>query len=304
MKKFITLMLTAALALTMCMSFAACNGNNNSVSNKIKMLDVKLSEEQYGIAVSKTNDGLLETVNTVLSEKATEIAALIKKYEGKDYNDDDAAIDGTYVEGVVAYQTGMSSDEYLVLATDYPFAPFEYMVGTNFGGIDIEIGKLIADKLGKKLAVKYVAFDLICTAVNGGDADLGLAGLTITEARKQTVNFSKPYYTGAYQVLVVMEDDATFDNCKTAEDVDAILKAMANGTKVGSQTGSTGFKFIAGDKDESGFSEFKGYSNLTVKGYTTHADAARDMVNGAVKFCVVDNLVASSIVAQINASAK
>ena len=279
MKKFITLMLTAALALTMCMSFAACNGNNNSVSNKIKMLDVKLSEEQYGIAVSKTNDGLLETVNTVLSEKATEIAALIKKYEGKDYNDDDAAIDGTYVEGVVAYQTGMSSDEYLVLATDYPFAPFEY-------------------------AVKYVAFDLICTAVNGGDADLGLAGLTITEARKQTVNFSKPYYTGAYQVLVVMEDDTTFDNCKTAEDVDAILKAMANGTKVGSQTGSTGFKFIAGDKDESGFSEFKGYSNLTVKGYTTHADAARDMVNGAVKFCVVDNLVASSIVAQINASAK
>ena len=300
MKKFIAFMLTAVLALTMSVSLVACNGGNTA-SNKIKMIDVKLSAEEYGIAVSKTNDGLLGTVNTVLTEQASKINTLIKNYEGKDYGEDDTAIDGTYVEGVVAYQTGMSSDEYLVLATDYPFAPFEYMVGTNFGGIDIEIGKLIADKLGKKLAVKYVAFDLICTAVNNGDADLGLAGLTITEARKQTVNFSKPYYTGAYQVLVVMEDDT---NCKTAEDVDAILKAMANGTKVGSQTGSTGYKFIAGDKDESGFSEFKGYSNLSAKGYSTHADAARDMVNGAVKFCVIDNLVASSVVAQINASAK
>ena len=302
MKKFITFMLTAVLAITMCMSFGACNPNNGG-SNKVKMIDVKLSAEQYGIAVAKTNAGLLESVNELLEEKAEEISALIKTYEGKDYDDEDAATDGTYVEGVVAYENGMSADEYLVLATDYPFAPFEYMVGTNFGGIDIAIGKMIADKLGKKLAVKYISFDLICTAVNGGDADIGLAGLTITEARKQTVNFSAPYYTEAYQVLVVMEDDTTFDNCKTAADVDAILKTMKSGTKVGSQTGTTGFKFIAGDKDESGFAEFKGYSNLEAKSYTTHADAVRDMVNGAVKFCVVDNLVASSIVAQINASA-
>ncbi|MGN1094036.1 MAG: transporter substrate-binding domain-containing protein, partial [Candidatus Neoclostridium sp.] len=214
MKKFITFMLTAVLAITMCMSFGACSPSNTG-SNKVKMIDVKLSAEQYGIAVAKTNAGLLESVNELLEEKAEEISALIKTYEGKDYDEEDAATDGTYVEGVVAYENGMSADEYLVLATDYPFAPFEYMVGTNFGGIDIAIGKMIADKLGKKLAVKYISFDLICTAVNGGDADIGLAGLTITEARKQTVNFSAPYYTEAYQVLVVMEDDTTFDNCKT-----------------------------------------------------------------------------------------
>jgi len=104
-------------------------------------------------------------------------------------------------------------------------------------------------------------------------------------------------------IPIVNENDTTFDGCKTAEDVEAILKGMENGTKVGSQTGTTGAKYISGDVDDPDGFGFEGFKNLTLQNYETHADAVRDMVNGTVAFCVVDNLVAAQIVAQINAAA-
>lgn len=208
-----------------------------------------------------------------------------------------------YVKGVVTYDESMNgNDNYLVLATDAPFAPWEYNVGQNWAGIDIEIGALIAERLGKTLAVKQTAFDTICMAVDNGDADLGLAGLTITEARKNTVNFSIPYYTEAYQVVIVKATDTTFDACTTTADVENVLAAYPNGTKAGSQKGTTGAKYIQGDQaDVDGFG-FVGYSNLDLTLYDTHADAVRDMANGALSFCIVDNLVALEIVEQINAA--
>ncbi len=301
MKKFIATLL-AAVAVLSAFGFASC-GDKKTDSNKVKLIDVSLSSESYGVAVNKNDASLLTTVNSVLAENATAISAMIATYESKNY-EDDVPTDNSYVEGVVTYQDTMNNDDsYLVLATDAPFAPWEYRVGENWGGIDIEIGKMIATELGKTLAVKQTAFDTICMAVNNGDADIGLAGLTITPARQNTVTFSTPYYNEAYQVIVVKESDTRFDDCKTTADIEAKLAELANGTKVGSQTGTTGAKYISGDiNDPDGFG-FAGYANLTLKPYETHADAVRDMVNGQVSLCVVDNLVAAQIVAQINAAA-
>ena len=120
---------------------------------------------------------------------------------------------------------------------------------------------MIADELGKTLAIKQTAFETICMTVNQGEADIGLAGLTITPARLQTVNFSNPYFEEAYQVVVVPEEVTTFDG-KTADEIVEILNGLSNGTKVGSQTGTTGAKYIQGDiGDPDGFG-FTGYSNL------------------------------------------
>ena len=301
MKKILATTL-AAIAAFATLGFASCNKETGS--NKVKLIDVQLSSEAYGVAVNKSDASLLATVNAVLAENATEIETLIATYENKSYDENDAPTDNTYVEGVVTYADNMANnDDYLVMATDAPFAPWEYKVGENWGGIDIEIGNMIAEELGKTLAVKQTAFDTICMAVDNGDADIGLAGLTITPARQNTVNFSNPYYQDAYQVVVVKEDDTTFDGCTTTAQIEEKLKNMANGTKVGSQTGTTGAKYISGDmNDPDGFG-FSGYSNLVLKPYDTHADAVRDMVNGQVSFCIVDNLVAAQIVAQINAAA-
>lgn len=285
------------LATVTAFSFAACGGDD-SYNGKVKMIDVPLSSESYGVAVNKNDEALLATVNNVISENATEIAAMVDTY----IEAGEGATD--YVEGVVTYEDSMANnDAYLVMATDAPFAPWEYQVGQNWGGIDIELGAMIAEALDKTLAVKQTAFDTICMAVNNGDADIGVAGLTITPARQNTVNFSTPYYTDAYQVIVVKENDTTFDGCTTAKEIEAKLASLAANTKVGSQTGTTGAKFITGDaNDPDGFG-FAGYSNLTLKPYDTHADAVRDMVNGQVSLCIVDNAVAAQIVAQINAAA-
>lgn len=301
-KNFVKALAAAVAAVVSIGCLAGCNPNNNDSGNapngKVKMIDVALSSESYGVAVNKNDATLLASVNQVLETNATEIATMIAAYiaAGEEATD--------YVEGVVTYEDSMANnDAYIVMATDAPFAPWEYKVGENWGGIDIEIGYMIAEALDKTLAVKQTAFDTICMAVDNGDADLGLAGLTITPARQNTVNFSIPYYTDAYQVIVVNENDTTFDDCTTAAQIEAKLTAMAQNTKVGSQTGTTGAKFITGDaNDPDGFG-FSGYANLTLKPYDTHADAVRDMVNGQVSFCIVDNAVAAQIVAQINAAA-
>lgn len=291
-----------AMATVACAGMIACGGE--AKSGKVKLINVPLSSESYGIAVNKQDEDLLTTVNEVLAEKATEIATMIDEYESKDY-EDDTPTDNTYVEGVVTYAENMNGNEtYLVMATDAPFAPWEYKVGENWGGIDVEIGKMIADELGKTLAIKQTAFDTICMTVEQGGADIGLAGLTITPAREKSVTFSTPYYNEAYQVVVVAEEDTRFDECTTTEEIEAVLAAAKNGTKVGSQTGTTGAKFISGDMDDPDGFGFAGYANLTLKPYDTHADAVRDMVNGQVSFCIVDNLVAAQIVAQINAAVK
>ncbi len=297
MKKLLTLVLALILGVTCTMGLVGCK--KDGLSGRVKYIDVKLSEESYGIAVNKSDSTLLNTVNTVLLENATEIQALFAKYE--DVDETDASLK---VEGVVTYENSMQGNaNYLVMATDAPFAPFEYTVGNGYAGIDVEIGKMIATKLGKTLAIKQTAFSTICLAVNNGDADIGLAGLTITPARQQTVNFSNPYYEEAYQVIVVPEEVKTFDN-KTAEEIVEILKGMKNGTKVGSQTGTTGAKYINGDIGEEDAFGFTGFSNLKLCTYDTHADAVRDMVNGQVKFCIVDNAVAASIVSTINSAVK
>lgn len=302
MKKNLFKILATTVATVACVScFASCGqtGDNGEPYNgKVKMIDVALSSESYGVAVNKNDDSLLATVNQVITDNATAIATMIDEYIAAG----ETATD--YVDGVVTYDDSMANnDAYLVMATDAPFAPWEYQVGQNWGGIDIEIGYMIAEALDKTLAVKQTAFDTICMAVNNGDADIGVAGLTITPARQNTVNFSTPYYTDAYQVIVVKDNDTTFDGCTTAEAIEAKLASLAANTKVGSQTGTTGAKFITGDADDPDGFGFAGYSNLTLKPYDTHADAVRDMVNGQVSLCIVDNAVAAQIVAQINAAA-
>ncbi len=285
-------LLTAVLALIVVFAFCACGQNQAS---KVKMIDIKLSSEEYAVAVKTGDTELLSTVNTVIETNKAAIDALIDGYT------EDTQ---TVTEGVVAYSEGMSSEEYLVMATDAPFAPWEYTVGDKFGGIDIEIGKMIATALGKTLAVKQTSFDAICMTVSQGNADIGLAGLTVTPARQKVVTFSTPYYSEAYQVLVVKENDTTFDGCTTTEDVVNKLKSLEKGTKVGSQTGTTGAKYISGDMEDADGFGFEGFANLTLKTYSTHADAVRDMSNGSISICVVDNLVAAQVVAQINAAIK
>ena len=92
----------------------------------------------------------------------------------------------------------------LVMATNAYFEPYEYYEGDQIVGIDAEMAAAVAEKLGMELQIEDMEFDSIIPAINSGKADIGVAGMTVTEDRLVNVNFSDPYTT-ATQVIIVQE---------------------------------------------------------------------------------------------------
>lgn len=86
-----------------------------------------------------------------------------------------------------------------------PHSPYEYKDGDKFAGIDVEIAQAIAEKLGMELEIADVDFGAIIGGVQSGKYDLGMAGMTVSEDRKKSVEFSNTYATGV-QVIIVKED--------------------------------------------------------------------------------------------------
>ncbi len=189
----------------------------------VKVIDIALTTEAYGIAVDKNQTELLNQINNVLATKKADVDAIFAKYANVDDNNS-----ANWNGDTIPAGTYDASKNQLVVATNAAFAPFEFKVGQNFAGIDMEIAKLIADTLGMELVIMDMEFDSITSALGNNGVDIGIAGMTINENRKQVVNFSTPYYTDAYQVILAMEDDTRFDDCKTTEDVLNILKELGN----------------------------------------------------------------------------
>ena len=158
----------------------------------------------------------------------------------------------------------------------------------------MEIADLLAKKLGKELVIMNIDFDAVCLSVGQHKADIAMAGLTVREDRKEHVNFSDSYYT-ASQRLIVKSDDETFKDCKTAADVEAILKKLDKNTKIGVQNGTTGQFYCEGDEDWG----FDGYAVTTV-GYKNGSLAVQDMINGNLNFVVIDSAPATFIANAIN----
>lgn len=199
------------------------------------------------------------------------------------------------VVSLVACGNNDDGKDKFVVATNAEFAPFEYMDGDKFYGVDMEIAKIIADKLGQELVIKNMDFDAVCTSVGKNGVDVAMAGLTVNETRKQSVNFTDSYYN-ASQVLVVKESNTAFDNCETVADVEAILNAGEY--KIGCQSGTTAQYYIEGDEDW----DFPGITGATCQGYQNAGLAVKDMQNGQIDLVIVDEAPANAIVKSINGS--
>ena len=184
----------------------------------IKVIDIALTEEEYAYGVDKSQNGLLESINAIIAsdEFKAKKSEIMNAYFG----------DGTPspVEAKTT-QDATKADQQLVVATNAEFAPFEYKDGTKFAGVDMEIAAYFAEKLNLELVILDMEFDSVVTSVGVNNVDIAMAGLTVNEVRKQSVNFTTSYYN-ASQMLVVLSDNTTFDACKTAADVEAILKTL------------------------------------------------------------------------------
>lgn len=141
---------------------------------------------------------------------------------------------------------GAQEKETLVMATNAEFPPYEFYEGDDIVGIDAEICAAIADELGMELKIEDMAFDAIITAVTSGKADIGAAGMTVTEDRLANVNFSDTYATASQVVIVKNDSDIASPDDLT-------------GKTIGVQLGTTG-DIYAGDVEDATVERFnKGF---------------------------------------------
>lgn len=286
MKKFFKVA-SIVLVIAMLACFAACGNNTDTDSSvdAVKVVNIALTEEDYAFGVSKDNAELQKQVNDFVKEikENGTLESIINKY-----------YDNGEPTAVYSAEEDTSKDQ-LVVATNAAFAPFEYIDGDAYYGIDMELMKLLADKLNKELVIKNVDFDAVCTTVDNGYADIAAAGLTVNEDRTKFVTFSEAYFK-ASQMIIAKGDDTTFDACKTADDVVAILNGFDASKKFGVQTGTTGQFYVEGDE---GFG-FDGYK-VSCTGYQNGALAVQDLINGNIDYVVIDEAPANKIAESFNA---
>ena len=163
-------------------------------------------------------------------------------------------------------------DNKLVMATNAAFPPYEFKEGDSFKGIDVEIAQAIAKKLNMELVIEDVEFGSVLTGVAEGRYDMGMAGITVTDERKLTMDFSETYATGIQVVIVPEGSDVTLDNL---------------GEKmIGTQRGTTGNIYCTDD-----------FGEEHVVAYDDGIAAVQALMNGQVDCVVIDNAPAQAFVA-------
>ncbi len=129
-------------------------------------------------------------------------------------------------------------EDVLILATNTTFPPFAYLGGESgqeIVGFDIELAKEIAADLGKTLKIQTMLWEEILPAIQNGKADMAIRGITITDGRKEIVNFSTIYYQTT-QAALILKDDERFKGMKTKEEIGAGNIICAEKNTTGSAT--------------------------------------------------------------------
>ena len=176
-------------------------------------------------------------------------------------------------ESTEAEDSGASGGK-LIMATNATFPPYEYVEGGEYEGIDVEIAGKIADKLGRELEIQDVEFDSIIGGVQSGKYDMGMAGMTVTDERKQSVNFTDTYATGI-QSIIVADGSAI-----------ASVDDLSSDTRIGVQQGTTGDIYATDD-----------YGDSAVTAFKNGADAVQALLTDKIDCVIIDNEPAKSFVA-------
>lgn len=166
-----------------------------SKNDDLMILEEGFDPEEYAICISKEKSDLKEKINQAIKELKEEgtMDSIIHNYIGDD------------TKGKTPYESPSDVDRSngtLVMATNATFEPYEYYADQKVVGIDVDLAQAICDKLGMELKVEDMEFDAIINAVQSGKADIGVAGMTVTEDRLISIDFTDAYTT-AQQVIVV-----------------------------------------------------------------------------------------------------
>ena len=175
-------------------------------------------------------------------------------------------------EHVYAVEGNAIEDKVLKMATNSTFPPYEFIKDGKIVGIDVEIAEELSKKLGYKLEILDMEFNTIISSIESGKANVGLAGLTVTDERKESVNFSTPY-AKSVQVVVVPTDSkiASIDDLE--------------GRKIGTQLGTTGDIYAQDD-----------FGEEAVQSFDKHADAILALKSGQIDLVMVDEMTAKALI--------
>ena len=175
----------------------------------------------------------------------------------------------------------LGEDGKFVVGFDETFKPFGYKDDNGeYTGFDLELAKAVCEKMGYDLEIVDTEFDSLISGVASGKYDFVMAGMTVTEERKQMVSFSDTYATGV-QVIIVKDDSPITS-------VDDLLADGANYT-VGTQNATTGCIYAMSDIEDAG----KG----TVAAFPNGNEAVMALVNGKIDCVIIDNEPAKAYVA-------
>lgn len=251
MKKILSLMLVLVMVFGVMGALSSCGGGAELVA--VDAAD--LIQEDFGIAVKKNSPELLAAVNAVVDEWVADgtmtkyvdyYTELAKFSEGETATAPDAG------ELKTAWDFG-SATEVITVYTESGFAPFEFIHEGKVVGVDIAIMSQVAVDMGKKIEIKDIAFDTIPTSVKSATGlAVGAAGMTITDDRREEVDFSSIYYSST--LVIVSAKDVAYDSV-----------ADLAGLKVGVQEGTSGDLIISAAKSDAGHK------------YTTENDAGEEV---------------------------
>ena len=187
---------------------------------------------------------------------------------------------------------GNTTNGSIYVQTNAYFAPFEYYDGTKIVGVDVEIMEKVGEKLGKEIVWQDGDFGIIIdTVAEGTLADCGAAGLTITDARKEKVDFSIPYYTSVQYVILPADSEVV--TTVNEENVEYVLWDSLAGLTIATQTDTTGWIYADAEIDTEGGVL---YGKNTKHQAMDSANVAADALGTSIDAIIVDELPAKYIV--------
>ena len=230
-----------------------------------KMLALLLAAMMVmGLLTACGNGGAAQTAGNAAEDTADDADAADVQTEDADAQEETGA-DSADAEAETAGEVSeVLADGVLTVGTNAEFPPFEY-VGDDGepDGFDVALIKAIGEKLDVEVEVENMEFDALVASI-GKKIDVAIAGMTITDERKENADFSDSYYDAVqYVILPEGSEIATFDDLA--------------GKTIGVQLGTTG-DFIASDDVD----------GATVKQYNKGVDAVNDLVNGRLDCVIID----------------
>ncbi len=254
MKKILAAIVTCTLTAAMLAGCGSADSNSGSSSGGSDTKTVSDAADS-----TQGTDTASDAADSTQGTDAASDAA--DSTQGTDAASDAAGADFTTV-----------TDGVLTMATNAYFPPYEYYEGDQIVGIDAEIAEAVAYKLGLELKIEDMEFDSIIMSIQQGKADMGLAGMTVTEDRLESVNFSDTYATGIQSIIVKEDSDIAGPN-------------DLSGKKIGVQLSTTGDIYAKDD-----------YGEENVEEYNKGADAVMALSQGKVDAVIIDNQPALSYV--------